>query len=421
MASAPLDDCFAHDHERLPAAEALALLRARVRPVVGAETVPLAQAHGRILAAPVTSDRDVPGFDNIAVDGFAFAHDALTPDQPTRLPLAAGRAAAGHPFAGSLPHGMALRVLTGAPMPDGADSALMQEDARLEGDVVVIPAGVRRGANRRKAGEDMRRGQIVLQPGLRLRPQDVGVAASAGHGALEVFRPLRVALVSTGDELCEPGEPLRPGATYDANRTILLGLLQGLGCEVHDFGILPDQADAVDRAMLRAAKLDAAVTSGGASRGDEDHVVRAIERLGKLHFWQIAVKPGRPLAFGQLGACTVIGLPGNPVAAVICFLRFARPVLVALGGGRWPEPRGFAVPADFAMAKNPGRREYLRARLVAGPGRDLAVARIEREGSGILTSLTEADGLVELAEDITQIGRGDPVTFVPFSEFGVVG
>jgi molybdopterin molybdotransferase len=421
MASAPLDDCFAHDRERLPAAEALALLRARVRAVVGAETVPLAQAHGRILAAPVTSDRDVPGFDNIAVDGFAFAHDALTRDQPTRLPLAAGRAAAGHPFGGSLPHGMALRVLTGAAMPDGADSALMQEDVRLEGDVVVIPAGVRRGANRRKAGEDMRRGQIVLQPGLRLRPQDVGVAASAGHGALEVFRPLRVALISTGDELCEPGEPLPPGATYDANRTILLGLLQGLGCEVHDFGILPDQADAVDRAMLRAAKLDAVVTSGGASRGDEDHVVRAIERLGKLHFWQIAVKPGRPLAFGQLGACTVIGLPGNPVAAVICFLRFARPVLVALGGGRWPEPHGFAVPADFAMAKKPGRREYLRARLVDGADRALVVRRIEREGSGILTSLTEADGLVELAEDATRVERGDPVTFVPFSEFGVLG
>jgi molybdopterin molybdotransferase len=421
MASAPLDDCFAHDPERLPAAEALALLRARVRPVVLRETVPLAQAHGRILASPVASDRDVPGFDNVAVDGFAFAHDALAPDGPTRLPLAAGRAAAGHPFAEHLAHGMALRVLTGAPMPEGADSVLMQEEVSVEGDAVVIPAGVRRGANRRKAGEDMRRGQIVLQTGLRLRPQDVGVAASAGRGALEVFRPLRVALISTGDELCEPGEPLPPGGTYDANRAILLGLLQGLGCDVHDLGILPDRADAVDRAMLRAAELDAVVTSGGASRGDEDHVVRAIERLGKLHFWQIAVKPGRPLAFGQLGRCTVIGLPGNPVAAVICFLRFARPVLVALGGGRWPEPHGFAVPADFAMAKKPGRREYLRARLVAGPGRDLVVARIEREGSGILTSLTEADGLVELAEDVTRVGRGDPVTFVPFSEFGVVG
>jgi molybdopterin molybdotransferase len=420
MVRALIDDCFAHDRERLPAAEALALLRARVRAVVGAETVPLAQAHGRILAAPVASDRDVPSFDNVAVDGFAFAHDALTPNGPTRLPLLAGRAAAGHPFGGRVPHGRALRVLTGAPMPEGADSVLMQEDITLDGDAVVIPAGVRRGANRRRAGEDMRRGQIVLQPGLRLRPQDVGAAASAGHSTLEVFLPLRVALISTGDELCEPGEPLPPGGTYDANRTILLGLLQGLGCEVHDFGILPDRADAVDQAMLRAAKLDAVVASGGASRGDEDHVVRAVERLGKLHFWQIAVKPGRPLAFGQLGKCTIIGLPGNPVAAVICFLYFARPVLVALGGGRWPEPHGFLVPADFAMAKKPGRREYLRARLVGGRGHELAVSRIEREGSGILTSLTEADGLVELAEDVTRVGRGDPVTFVPFSEFGVL-
>jgi molybdopterin molybdotransferase len=421
MPKALIDDCFAHDPKRLPAAEALALLRARVQPVVGRETVPLARAHGRVLAGPVASDRDVPGFDNVAVDGFAFAHHALAPDQPTRLPLAPGRAAAGHPFVGRLAVGQALRVLTGAAMPAGADSVLMQEDVTVRDDAVVIPPGVRRGANRRRAGEDMRRGQIVLQPGLRLRPQDVGVAASAGRSTLEVFRPLRVALISTGDELCEPGEPLPPGGTYDANRTILHGLLQGLGCEVEDFGILPDQADAVDRAMLEAAKLDAVVTSGGASRGDEDHVVRAIERLGKLHFWQIAVKPGRPLAFGQLGRSVVIGLPGNPVAAVICFLRFARPVLVALGGGSWPEPHHFLVPADFAMAKRPGRREYLRARLVGGTNGSLVASRIEREGSGILTSLTEADGLIELAEEVTQVARGEPVAFVPFSEFGVVG
>ena len=399
MERTPLDDCFAHDRDRLPAGEALALLRARVRTVVGTETVPLARAHGRILASPVASGRDVPGFDNVAVDGFAFAHAALSPDAPTRLPVVAGRAAAGHPFAGGLPHGMALRVLTGAPMPQGADSVLMQEDVALEGDAVVVPAGVRPGANRRRAGEDMRRGEVVLRPGLRLRPQDVGVAASAGHAALDVFRPLRVGLISTGDELCEPGEPLPPGGAYDANRVMLLGLLQTLGCEVHDLGILPDRAEAVEAAMLRAAELDAVVTSGGASRGDEDHVVRTIQRLGRLHFWQIAVKPGRPLAFGQLGRCTVIGLPGNPVAAVICFLRFARPVLTALGGGSWPEPHGFAVPADFAMRKKPGRREYLRARLVAGADGVLAVGRIEREGSGILTSLSEADGLVELAED----------------------
>jgi molybdopterin molybdotransferase len=421
MAKALIDDCFAHDPRRLPAAEALALLRARVAPVVGRETVPLADAHGRILAHAVTSDRDVPGFDNVAVDGYAFAHAALTPDQPTRLPLAAGRAAAGHPFGAPLPPGMALRVLTGAPLPDGADSVLMQEDVTLEGSTVVIPAGVRHGANRRKAGEDMRRGQTVLAPGQRLRPQDVGVAASAGRASLEVFRSLRVALISTGDELCEPGKPLPPGGTYDANRTILRGLLQGMGCAVEDFGILPDRADAVGDALIRAAKLDAIVTSGGASRGDEDHVVRAVARLGKLHFWQIAIKPGRPLAFGQLGDCILIGLPGNPVAAVICCLLFARPVLTVLGGGHWPEPRSFQVPADFAMAKRPGRREYLRARLVRGPDGCWVASRIEREGSGILTSLSEADGLVELPEETTRVERGAPVAFVPFSALGVSG
>jgi molybdopterin molybdotransferase len=422
MARALIDDCFAHHPDRLSAAEALGLLKARVRPVADRETVALAAAHGRILAAPLISPRDVPGFDNVAVDGFAFAHGDLAASGPTRLRLVAGRAAAGHPFAGRLPQGAALRVLTGAPMPEGADSALMQEDVAVDGEVVVIPAGVKRGANRRRAGEDVRAGQVALEPGIRLRPQDVGVAATFGRDRLEVFRPLEVALLSTGDELREPGEALGAGETYDANRTILLGLLQGLGCRVTDLGILPDRADAVERALREAGGAhDAVITSGGASRGDEDHVVRAIDRLGRLHFWQIAVKPGRPLAFGQLGRAVFVGLPGNPVAAVVCFLRFARPLLIALGGGRWLEPHAFLVPADFVMKKKPDRREYLRARLAAGPDGRTWVSRIEREGSGILTSLTEADGLVELPEGLTRVERGDPVEFVPFSELGVLG
>jgi molybdopterin molybdotransferase len=422
MAPALIDDCFAHHPDRLRAADALGLLKARVRPVVGRESVPLAEAHGRILAAPLISPHDVPGFDNVAVDGFAFAHADLAAAGPTRLELVPGRAAAGHPFEGSLPRGAALRVLTGAPMPAGTDSALMQEDVALEGDVVVIPPGVKPGANRRRAGEDVRAGQVALEAGIRLRPQDVGVAATLGRAALEVFRPLEVALLSTGDELREPGEPLGSGETYDANRTILLGLLRGLGCRITDLGILPDRADAVATALREAAAThDAVITSGGASRGDEDHVVRAIDRLGRLHFWQIAIKPGRPLAFGQLGRAVFVGLPGNPVAAVVCFLRFARPLLIALGGGRWPEPRAFPVPADFVMKKKPDRREYLRARLIRGPDGRPWASRIEREGSGILTSLTEADGLVEVAEATTGVARGDPVDFVPFSEFGVFG
>ncbi|HEX6112291.1 MAG TPA: gephyrin-like molybdotransferase Glp [Geminicoccaceae bacterium] len=420
MAPALIDDCFAHHPKRLTAAQALDLLRARIRPVIGRESVPLVAAHGRILAEQVVSPRDVPAFDNVAVDGFAFAHADLAPNGATRLALMPGRAAAGHPFAGRLTPGAALRVLTGAPMPAGADTALMQEDVELHADAVVIPPGVKRGANRRRAGEDVQIGQVALQPGIRLRPQDVGVAASFGRAALQVFRPLEVALFSTGDELRDPGAPLASGETYDANRPILRGLLEGLGCRVTDFGILPDRAEAVAQALGRASiECDALITSGGASRGEEDHVVQTVDRLGQLHFWQIAVKPGRPLAFGRLGRAVFLGLPGNPVAAVVCFLRFARPLLIALGGGRWPEPQAFLVPADFVMRKKPERREYLRARLIVGPGGRKWVQRIEREGSGILTSLTEADGLVEIAEDTTQIQRGDLVEFVPFSEFGV--
>ena len=236
-----------------------------------------------------------------------------------------------------------------------------------------------------------------------------------------MFRPVRVALLSTGDELLEPGAPPAAGATYDANRTLLHGLLAGQGCRVSDLGILPDRAEVVARALAEAAAAhDVVLTSGGASRGDEDHVVRAVERQGRLHFWQIAVKPGRPLAFGQLGRCVFIGLPGNPVAAMICFLHFARPVLTALGGGRWPRPRAFAVPAGFAIAqKKAGRREYLRARLERGADGRLRARRIAREGSGILTSLAEADGLVELAEPVTAVTEGELVDFVPFSELGV--
>jgi molybdopterin molybdotransferase len=414
------DDCFAHDPRRMPAAEALALLRARIGPVVGHETVPLAHAHGRILAEAVVSLRDNPGFDNVAVDGFAFAHGDLAPGGPTRLRLAPGRAAAGHPWDGRLPRGSALRVLTGAPLPEGADTALMQEDVEVAGAQVVIPPGVRCGANCRRAGEDIRRGQLVLEPGRRLRPQDIGLAANAGRGTLEVRTPLRVALLSSGDELCEPGRPLPPGGTYDVNRVMLAGLLAALGCEVSDLGILPDRPEVVEAALAGAARdHHALLTSGGASRGDEDHLVHAVARLGRLHFWQIAVKPGRPLAFGQLGDAVFVGLPGNPVAALVCFLRFARPVLCALAGAAWPEPRAFPLPAGFAMRKKAGRREYLRARLEPGADGRPRALRIEREGSGILTSLTEAQGLVEVPEEVTRIEEGDPVDFVPFSELGI--
>ncbi|MGI9501147.1 MAG: molybdopterin molybdotransferase MoeA [Geminicoccaceae bacterium] len=415
-----LDDCFAHDPKRMPADEALALLRARVATVVDTEMVPLDRAHGRFLAEDLTSERNVPAFDNVAVDGYAFAHGSLAAEGESRLRLMTGRSAAGQPFSGRVGKGEVLRVLTGGTLPDGTDTALMQEDVQVDGDRVVIPAGVREGANCRLAGEDMREGQTVLSPPLRLRPQEVGVAAALGHTSIPVFRPLKVALVSSGDEIIPPGEPLAHGMTYDSNSAILKGLLQTLGAEISDQGIWPDRADVIRQNLADVAPShDAIITSGGASKGDEDHMVDAVGSLGQLHFWQIAVKPGRPLALGQLGDTIFIGLPGNPVAAMVCFLLFAHPVLTALAGGGWTGPRSFLVPADFSMRKKPGRREYLRARLVASENGEQRVRKIEREGSGILTSLTEADGLVDIAEDVTSISPGDPVPFLPFSGFGV--
>lgn len=413
------DDCFAGAGPRLLAGEALALLQARVAPVVAAETLPLAAACGRLLAEPLIGERDVPAFDNVAVDGFALAHADLAPDRPTRLALVEGRAAAGHPYGSPLPSGRAVRVLTGGALPAGADTVVMQEDVEVAAGAVTVPPGLRPGVNRRRAGEDIRAGAIVLPAGRRLRPQEIGVAASLGRTSLAVWQPLNVALLSTGDELIEPGQPLRHGQAYDSNRSMLQGLLVGLGCQVTDLGICADRPAVVAERLASAARdHDVIISSGGVSQGDEDHVALSVERLGRLHFWQIAVKPGRPLAFGQLGGAIFVGLPGNPVAAALCFLLFARPMLIRLAGGAWPEPTRYPVPATFTLPKKPGRREYLRGRLVTADGH-LAVERIAREGSGILTSLCEADGLIELAEDRQEVRPGQAVDFLPFSELGL--
>lgn len=420
MRATPTDDGVKHPPRRMPASEALSVLKGRVRPVTGTETVPVAAATGRLLAEAITSTRDAPGFDNVAVDGYAFAHRSLG-DGPTRLALLEGRAAAGHPHPGEVPAGAALRVLTGAPLPAGTDTAVMQEDVRIEGDTLLLATGPHPGANCRRQGEDIRRDQTVLEPGIRLRPQDVALAAVAGRGSITVFRPLEVAILSTGDELTDAGQRLGDGATPDVNRPMVQGLLESLGCQVVDLGIVGDRMQAIEaRIGAAAASHHVLITSGGASQGDEDHVIRTIARLGQLDLWQIAIKPGRPFAFGQIGACTTIGLPGNPVAAFVCFVRFARPVLTVLGGGRWPEPQAFPVSAGFSMQKKPGRREYLRGVLATGEDGRLCVERVGREGSGIVTSLTAAGGLIEIAEEVTRITPGELVDFIPFSEFGIV-
>jgi molybdopterin molybdotransferase len=418
--SSPLaQDCFAFPGKRIAVEQALQLLRDRTGTVVTDETVPLDSTLGRILAAPVEAARDVPAFDNAAVDGYAFAWTAAMAEAAVTVPLAPGRAAAGHPFPRPLAAGHGLRVLTGAPMPKGSDTVALQEASSVAGDRVTLPAGLKRGSNRRRAGEDMRKGQVVLGPGTRLAPQHIGVLAELGLARVRVFARLRVALLSSGDELQEPGKPLGAGGVYDANRHILRPLLALLPVELTDLGIMPDDAPAV-RARLEAAAHDHDVilTSGGASRGDEDHVVRSVGELGRLDFWQIAMKPGRPLAFGRINNAAFIGLPGNPVATMVCFLRFARPVLLQLAGAGWREPRAFPVRAGFAMSKQAGRTELVRARLSPDPTTGWTAHKILRQGSGVLTTMVEADGLVELPAETTTVQVGDFVPFLSFPELG---
>jgi molybdopterin molybdotransferase len=410
------DDCFAHGGRLMRADEALDLLAGTIACVAEPETVAVSNALGRILAEDVVSPHDVPAHDNSAVDGYAVFFDDLDPERETVLPVT-GRAAAGHPLERPARRGEAVRIFTGARMPEGPDTVMMQEDCRAEGDRVAIPPGIKRGANHRARAEDVAAGGTVLHRGMRLRPQDMGQAAAVGRTSLAVSRPLRVALFSTGDELREPGAPLDPGCIYDSNRFTIGALLAGLGCAVDDLGILKDDAAALGAALARASEgHDLIVTSGGVSVGEEDHVRAAVEALGKLHLWRLAIKPGRPIALGQVGRVPFVGLPGNPVAVMVTFVNIVRPMILRLMGGTGLTPHHFRVRADFAHKKKKDRREWVRARLVADGEAGWRAVKFPREGAGILSSMVESEGLVALPEELTRLEPGTMVDFLPFSE-----
>ncbi|UKJ75557.1 gephyrin-like molybdotransferase Glp [Azospirillum brasilense] len=411
-------DCFAGPGPAapIPLDEALARVQRTYGAVTEPEEVPLRAALGRILAEPVTATVNVPPVAVSAMDGWGFGTaDAAAEDDFRRLAVV-GRVPAGSVFPGTVGPGEAVRIFTGAPIPAGVDTVAMQEDCRAEDGAVLVPATLKRGANIRDAGEDMTAGSVVLTPGLRLRAQEVGLAAAVGRSSLSVRKRLRVVLFSTGDELREPGTDKPEGTIYDANRYTLAAQLDALGADVRDLGILPDKPD-VTRAALAdaAATADLVVTSGGASVGEEDHVKAVVGELGSVDLWKLALKPGKPLALGRIGATPFLGLPGNPVSAMVTFMLVGRPLVLRLSGAESaPTPRCLVV-AGFEFKKKPGRREFLRARLATGADGRPVAHKFPSDSSGVLTSMVEADGLVDMPADATTIREGDMVEFLPFT------
>jgi molybdopterin molybdotransferase len=415
------DDCFAFSGPLLPVDEVERIIRERIAPVAETETVALSAASGRVIASDVVAPIDLPPFDNSAVDGYAVRHADLDPAADTRLAVVE-RVTAGRAAARALAAGAAVRIFTGAPMPAGADTVFMQEDVHTDGEAVIVPPGLKVGANRRLTGEDVRVGSILLPAGRRLAAQHVALAAAVGLTELKVVRRVRVAVFSTGDEIVEPGAPRPAPALFDANRYLLAGLIERLGAAPTDLGILPDDPARLARAIAAAAAgHDLVVTSGGVSTGEADHVRHAVESVGRLVFWRVAIKPGRPVAMGVIpgaspgAAAAFVGLPGNPAAVYVTFARVVRPLLLRLAGAEPAPLVALPVRAAFGYRKKAGRREYVRVKLTHTASGTVEAVKHAQEGAGIITSLTETDGLVELSENTTTVEPGSTVGFLSYA------
>jgi molybdopterin molybdotransferase len=409
------DDCFAFGGPMMSVDEAVAIIAAKVTAVAEVEAVLLANADGRILARDIQAPLPLPPFTNSAVDGYAVASGDLERDKEQIFPVT-GRMQAGASAQVPLTPGRAMRIFTGAPMPDGADTVFMQEDVRVDGGNVVLPAGLKPGANVRPAGEDIALGHAALKAGRRLRPQDVALAAAFGLTKIEVVRRIRVAVFSTGNELVSPGEKRASAQLFDSNRFMLMAMLVRLGCDVSDLGILRDERVPLASALKKVAgSHDLILTTGGVSTGEEDHVRAGVESAGKLVLWRMAIKPGRPVAMGVIGGTPLIGLPGNPVASFVTFVHVVRPTVLALMGAARAPLVPMPVRAAFAYKKKIGRREYVRVTLRKADDGVLEVTKFPREGAGLLSSLVDTDGLVELGEAVNQVEPGQMVGFLGYA------
>ncbi len=394
--------------------EAIARITSLIQPVEGFEQLALRSALGRVLAADITSPIDVPAYVNSAMDGYAVRADDLTESGETRLTVI-GTALAGQPFAGEVGAGDAVRIMTGAKLPAGADTVIMQEKTRREGDSVLIEGGQKKGQNVRHAGEDMARGEVVLTRGTRIDPAEIGLLASLGIPEVQVFRRLRVAFFSTGDELRSLGEPLGDGELYDSNRYTLHGMLSRLGADPIDMGVVRDRPDAIRAAFEQAAATaDVLITSGGVSVGEADYVKQTLDTLGQVDFWKVAMKPGKPLACGQLGRCLFFGLPGNPVSAMATFYQIVQPGLRRMAGETGNQPLRFTVPCAGNLKKRPGRADFQRGILEQGPN-GLVVRSTGSQGSHVLSSMSRANCFIVLPAESGDVESGTPVEVMPFA------
>ena len=403
-----------YDPESLGVEAARRIILDLIAPVGGGERVAVREALGRVLAEDVISPMNVPGHDNSAMDGYAVRFADLAAEGETVLRLA-GTTFAGRAFDGGVGPGECVRIMTGGVIPAGADTVVIQETVRAEDDRVVVPPKQRQGQNIRRAGEDLRAGTPAIRAGKLLRPAELGLIASLGLGEVAVRRRLRVAFFSTGDELCSIGTPLKEGEVYDSNRYTLHGMLERLGCEIIDLGVVRDDPAAIEAAFREAsARADAIITSGGVSVGEADFIRGLMAKLGEVAFWKIAMRPGRPMAFGRIGNAWLFGLPGNPVAVMVTFYAFVRDARLKLSGGAPVEPLPrFRVPCVTPLKKRPGRSEFQRGILFHENG-EWKVRATASQGSGVLRSMSEANCLIVVGPERGNVEPGEAVDVQPF-------
>jgi len=403
-----------HDGPALPLSEALDRVLAAVTPVSDSERLPIRQALGRVLASEMRSTIDVPGHDNSAMDGYALRSADLPDAAPWQLKLI-GTAFAGRPFDGRVGEGECVRIMTGAPVPEGADTVVMQERVSADAERVQLNALPDRGAHVRSAGEDIKSGDLALSAGTLLRPAHIGVLASIGLAEVDVRRRPRVAFFSTGDELCQVGTQTQPGQIYDSNRYTMFGMLQRLGVEIVDLGVIRDRPDELEAGFRRAASgADVIMTSGGVSVGDADYVMEIFERLGQVDFWSVAIKPGRPTVFGKLGDALYFGLPGNPVSAMATFYQLAQPAILKLSGMQPQVPVLLSATCAATIKTKAGRSEFLRGVLSRDEQGRYLVSKTGHQGSGILSSMTQANCFIAVPEEAEVIEAGSQVDVQPF-------